>query len=150
MSAYKLLERFNFGGPKQMTRIGDGENSASSSSSPCWQSAQLSHPDEPTNDLDLDTIEALEEMLEDFDGCVIVVSHDRQFVNNLVDHIFVFEGDGIISDWSAVTALREFLGGWRRASPQRRSPATPTLIRWTSRRRKSRRRRPGRRRRGRS
>ena len=50
--------------------------------------------DEPTNDLDLDTIEALEEMLADFDGCVLVVSHDRAFVDNLVDHIFVFDGKG--------------------------------------------------------
>jgi ABC-type sulfate/molybdate transport systems ATPase subunit len=49
--------------------------------------------------LDLDTIEALEDMLFDFDGCVLVVSHDRAFVNNLVDHIFVFDGKGKVKDW---------------------------------------------------
>ena len=49
-------------------------------------------------------------MLSDFDGCVIVVSHDRQFVNNLVDHIFVFDGGGQVNDWSGdYTALRQFL-----------------------------------------
>ena len=66
--------------------------------------------DEPTNDLDLDTIEALEEMLEDFEGCVLVVSHDRAFVDNLVDHIFVFDGDGGINDWNGdYESLRKYL-----------------------------------------
>ena len=122
MSAYKLLERFNFGGPKQMTRIGDlsgGEQRRLQLLSVLAKCPNFLILDEPTNDLDLDTIEALEEMLEDFDGCVIVVSHDRQFVNNLVDHIFVFEGDGIINDWSGdYTALREFL---RRLEEERES-----------------------------
>lgn len=55
--------------------------------------------DEPTNDLDIDTLQILEEYLRDFKGCVIVVSHDRYFMDRVVDHIFVFNGDGDIKDF---------------------------------------------------
>lgn len=55
--------------------------------------------DEPTNDLDIVTLGILEEYLRDFDGCLIVVSHDRFFLDSIVDHIFVFEGDGRIKDF---------------------------------------------------
>jgi ABC transport system ATP-binding/permease protein len=55
--------------------------------------------DEPTNDLDLLTLNKLEEFLEGFKGCLILVSHDRYFLDKLVDHLFVFEGDGKIKDY---------------------------------------------------
>ena len=55
--------------------------------------------DEPTNDLDLNTLAALEEFLVDFEGCVIVVSHDRFFLDSVVDHLFVFRGNGEIQDF---------------------------------------------------
>ena len=55
--------------------------------------------DEPTNDLDIETLQVLEEYLRDFKGCVIVVSHDRYFMDKVVDHIFVFNGDGDIKDF---------------------------------------------------
>lgn len=55
--------------------------------------------DEPTNDLDIDTLQVLEEYLAEFKGCVIVVSHDRYFMDKVVDHIFVFRGDGDIKDF---------------------------------------------------
>ena len=55
--------------------------------------------DEPTNDLDLITLRKLEEFLLDFEGCLLVVSHDRYFMDRLVDHLFVFEGAGIIRDF---------------------------------------------------
>ncbi len=55
--------------------------------------------DEPTNDLDLVTLSVLEEFLDQYQGCVIIVSHDRYFMDKLVDHLFVFEGDGVISDF---------------------------------------------------
>lgn len=55
--------------------------------------------DEPTNDLDIVTLGILEEYLREFDGCLIVVSHDRFFLDSIVDHIFVFEGDGKIKDF---------------------------------------------------
>jgi ATP-binding cassette subfamily F protein uup len=55
--------------------------------------------DEPTNDLDIMTLNVLEEYLKSFAGCVVVVSHDRFFMDKIVDHLFVFEGEGIISDF---------------------------------------------------
>ena len=55
--------------------------------------------DEPTNDLDIETLQVLEEYLSDFKGCVIVVSHDRYFMDRVVDHIFVFNGEGNIKDF---------------------------------------------------
>ncbi len=56
--------------------------------------------DEPTNDLDLLTLQTLEEFLLHFKGCLVVVSHDRYFMDKLVDHLFVFEGDGIVKDFT--------------------------------------------------
>ena len=55
--------------------------------------------DEPTNDLDLPTLSVLENFLLEFGGCLIIVSHDRYFMDRLVDHLFVFEGDGVIRDY---------------------------------------------------
>ena len=55
--------------------------------------------DEPTNDLDLPTLAVLEQFLIDFAGCVLLVSHDRYFMDKLVDHLFIFEGDGVIRDY---------------------------------------------------
>jgi ATP-binding cassette subfamily F protein uup len=55
--------------------------------------------DEPTNDLDLPTLSVLENFLTDFPGCILIVSHDRYFMDKLVDHLFVFEGDGIVKDF---------------------------------------------------
>ena len=55
--------------------------------------------DEPTNDLDIVTLQILEEYLADFPGCVIVVSHDRYFMDKVVDHLLVFKGDGVIKDF---------------------------------------------------
>ncbi len=55
--------------------------------------------DEPTNDLDLPTLSVLENFLDDFPGCLVIVSHDRYFMDRLVDHLFVFEGDGVVRDF---------------------------------------------------
>jgi len=55
--------------------------------------------DEPTNDLDLQTLGVLENFLSDYQGCIIIVSHDRYFMDRLVDHLFVFQGDGDIRDF---------------------------------------------------
>ena len=73
--------------------------------------------DEPTNDLDIQTLQILEEYLQDFAGCVIVVSHDRYFMDKVVDHLLVFKGDGAIKDfpgnytqyrqWSALQSREE-------------------------------------------
>ena len=55
--------------------------------------------DEPTNDLDIVTLNVLESFLMDFPGCLLVVSHDRYFMDKIVDHLFVFQGEGIIDDF---------------------------------------------------
>ena len=55
--------------------------------------------DEPTNDLDIMTLNTLEEFLDNFPGCLIIVSHDRYFMDRLVDHLFVFQGEGIVKDF---------------------------------------------------
>jgi ATP-binding cassette subfamily F protein uup len=60
--------------------------------------------DEPTNDLDLITLNILEEFLLNYRGCLIVVSHDRYFMNKLVDHLFIFEGDSSITDFNGTYA----------------------------------------------
>lgn len=66
--------------------------------------------DEPTNDLDLITLNVLEDYLLQFPGCLIVVTHDRYFMDRLVDHLFVFEGEGVIRDFPGnYTDYREFL-----------------------------------------
>ena len=65
--------------------------------------------DEPTNDLDIVTLQVLEEYLADFPGCVIVVSHDRYFMDKVVDHLLVFKGDGVIKDFPGnYTQYREW------------------------------------------
>ena len=56
--------------------------------------------DEPTNDLDIQTLNILQDFLENFGGCVLIVSHDRFFMDNLADHLFIFEGDGVIRDYN--------------------------------------------------
>ena len=55
--------------------------------------------DEPTNDLDIVTLNILEEYLANFNGCLIIVSHDRFFMDKLVDHLFILEGDGVVYDF---------------------------------------------------
>ena len=71
--------------------------------------------DEPTNDLDIVTLQILEEYLQDFPGCVIVVSHDRYFMDKVVDHLLVFLGDGVIKDFPGnYTQYRE----WQALQPK--------------------------------
>jgi ATP-binding cassette subfamily F protein uup len=66
--------------------------------------------DEPTNDLDIVTLNILEEYLKEFGGSLIIVSHDRHFLDKLVDHLFVFCGDGVIKDFvGSYSEYREFI-----------------------------------------
>lgn len=75
--------------------------------------------DEPTNDLDIQTLQVLEEYLQDFPGCVIVVSHDRYFMDKVVDHLLVFKGDGKIQDFPGnYTQYRD----WCRLQPKEANP----------------------------
>lgn len=76
--------------------------------------------DEPTNDLDIQTLEVLEEYLQDFPGCVIIVSHDRFFMDKIVDHLLVFHGEGEIKDFPGnYTQFRE----WESLKPKEQADA---------------------------
>ena len=80
--------------------------------------------DEPTNDLDIVTLQILEEYLQDFLGCVIVVSHDRYFMDKIVDHLLVFQGDGVIKDFPGnYTQYRE----WQTLQPKTTTSAKPNV-----------------------
>ncbi|MDO5447043.1 MAG: ABC-F family ATP-binding cassette domain-containing protein [Prevotellaceae bacterium] len=91
----------------------------------------MKHPnflilDEPTNDLDIDTLQVLEEYLEDFPGCVIVVSHDRYFTDKIVDHLLVFHGEGDIQDFPGnYTQYREY----QRLQPKEQVEAAKPQVR---------------------
>ena len=75
--------------------------------------------DEPTNDLDIQTLQVLEEYLQDFPGCVIIISHDRYFMDKIIDHLLVFEGQGRIKDFPGnYTQYRE----WVSLQPQEKAP----------------------------
>ena len=77
--------------------------------------------DEPTNDLDIQTLQVLEEYLQDFPGCVIIISHDRYFMDKIIDHLLVFEGQGRIKDFPGnYTQYRE----WASLQPQEKAPTT--------------------------
>ena len=87
--------------------------------------------DEPTNDLDIVTLQILEEYLQDFPGCVIVVSHDRYFMDKVVDHLLVFRGDGQISDFPGnYTQYRQWLTLQPKetTAPDKSSKASPGKV----------------------
>lgn len=80
--------------------------------------------DEPTNDLDIQTLQVLEEYLQDFPGCVIVVSHDRYFMDKVVDHLLVFRGSGDIKDFPGnYTQFRE----WQKLQSENDQTAKPAV-----------------------
>ena len=82
--------------------------------------------DEPTNDLDIATLQILEEYLADFRGCVIIVSHDRYFMDKVVDHLLVFKGNGVVEDFPGnYTQYREWEEA-RQAEEKKEKPATAT------------------------
>ena len=81
--------------------------------------------DEPNNDLDVLTLQVLEDFLEDYPGCLVVVTHDRYFMDRLVDHLFVFEGDGRIRDFNGTHA--EYRAIKRMEAQQRRAAAATTV-----------------------
>ena len=80
--------------------------------------------DEPTNDLDIETLQVLEEYLRDFKGCVIVVSHDRYFMDKVVDHIFVFNGGGDIKDFPGNYTDYRY---WREEEKENAKPAEKSV-----------------------
>ena len=82
--------------------------------------------DEPTNDLDIQTLQILEEYLADFPGCVIVVSHDRYFMDKVVDHLLVFKGDGVIKDFPGnYTQYRMYADSMEQKEKEEKTAAKP-------------------------
>ncbi|MBO6533562.1 MAG: ABC-F family ATP-binding cassette domain-containing protein, partial [Muricauda sp.] len=102
ISAQQLLERFLFDRKKQydfVEKLSGGERKRLYLCTVLIQNPNFLILDEPTNDLDIVTLNVLESFLLDFPGCLIVVSHDRYFMDKIVDHLFVFRGEGIIEDF---------------------------------------------------
>ncbi|ULC60550.1 ABC-F family ATP-binding cassette domain-containing protein [Flaviramulus sp. BrNp1-15] len=102
ISAQQLLERFLFSRKKQydfVEKLSGGERKRLYLCTVLIQNPNFLILDEPTNDLDIVTLNVLEEFLLDFPGCIIVVSHDRYFMDKVIDHLFVFRGEGIIEDF---------------------------------------------------
>ena len=88
--------RFNFGGSDQQQKVGElsgGQRNRVNIAKMLKEGANVILLDEPTNDLDVNTLRALEEGLENFAGCALVISHDRWFLDRLATHILAFEGD---------------------------------------------------------
>ncbi|MCV6628323.1 MAG: ABC-F family ATP-binding cassette domain-containing protein [Flavobacteriaceae bacterium] len=102
LSAAQLLERFLFDRKKQydfVEKLSGGEKKRLYLCTILITNPNFLILDEPTNDLDLLTLGVLEQFLMDFPGCVLIVSHDRYFMDKIVDHLFVFKGNGIIDDF---------------------------------------------------
>lgn len=102
LSAAQLLERFLFDRKKQydfVEKLSGGELKRLYLCTVLIQNPNFLILDEPTNDLDIVTLNVLESFLLDYPGCLLVVSHDRYFMDKIVDHLFVFRGDGVIEDF---------------------------------------------------
>ena len=102
ISAQQLLERFLFDRKKQydfVDKLSGGERKRLYLCTVLIKNPNFLILDEPTNDLDIVTLNVLENFLLDFPGCLIVVSHDRYFMDKIVDHLFVFRGDSLVEDF---------------------------------------------------
>lgn len=102
ISAAQLLERFLFDRKKQydfVEKLSGGERKRLYLCTILIQNPNFLILDEPTNDLDIVTLNVLENFLLDFPGCLMIVSHDRYFMDKIVDHLFVLKGNGIIEDF---------------------------------------------------
>ncbi len=99
VNARAYVSKFNFKGPDQEKKVGDlsgGERNRVHLAKLLRRGCNVLLLDEPTNDLDVDTLRALEEAITSFVGCVVVISHDRWFLDRIATHILAFEGDGYV------------------------------------------------------
>lgn len=112
VSAAQFLQLFLFPPEKQYTyvsKLSGGEKRRLHLLSILFRNPNFLVLDEPTNDLDLPTLSILEDFLQEYQGCIIIVSHDRYFMDKLVDHLFVFEGGGEVRDFPGnYTQFREW------------------------------------------
>ncbi len=124
LSASQLLQYFLFTNEQQYNyvyKLSGGERRKLYLCTVLMRNPNFLVLDEPTNDLDIVTLQILEEYLQDFPGCVIVVSHDRYFTDKVVDHLLVFRGDGVVKDFPGnYTQYRE----WEEGQTHSRSIST--------------------------
>jgi ATP-binding cassette subfamily F protein uup len=102
LSAAQFLELFLFPPDQQysyISKLSGGEKRRLQLLAILFKNPNFLVLDEPTNDLDLPTLSVLEQFLLDFPGCILIISHDRYFMDRIVDHLFVFEGNGVIRDF---------------------------------------------------
>ncbi|MCP9749900.1 ABC-F family ATP-binding cassette domain-containing protein [Ferruginibacter sp. HRS2-29] len=102
LSASMFMEKFGFTAEQQFTmlsKLSGGEKRRLHLMSVLFVNPNFLVLDEPTNDLDLQTLRTLEEFLLEYPGCILIVSHDRYFMDRMVDHLFAFEGNGVIRDY---------------------------------------------------
>ena len=133
LTARGLLERFMFNSKQQqvyVSQLSGGEKRRLYLLTVLMQNPNFLILDEPTNDLDIVTLNVLEDFLLDFPGCVLIVSHDRFFLDKLAHHLFIFEGEGKIRDWNGLyTEYRDMMRDQERSNyapaPESTSPAAP-------------------------
>ena len=153
LSASQFLQYFLFTPEQQynyVAKLSGGERRKLYLCTVLMRSPNFLVLDEPTNDLDIQTLQVLEEYLQDFPGCVIVVSHDRYFTDKVVDHLLVFHGEGRIQDFPGnYTQYRDYAKAKeqaerqdkeqsRKASDSKNKPAAPHSSSTTDERRSSR------------
>jgi ATP-binding cassette subfamily F protein uup len=132
LSAAQFLNLFLFPPEQQYTyisKLSGGEKRRLHLLSILFRNPNFLILDEPTNDLDLPTLAILENFLNDYQGCLLIVSHDRYFMDRLVDHLLVLEGNGVIRDFPGnYTQYREWLkdNGAEDAFPNEQPPAAKT------------------------
>ncbi len=125
------VSRFNFKGPDQQKRVGDlsgGERNRVHLAKLLRRGANVLLLDEPTNDLDVETLRALEEALLNFPGCVLVISHDRWFLDRIATHILAFEGDSHV-EWFAGN-FSEYEADHRKRLAEQGRDAEPRRVRY--------------------
>ena len=142
LSASQLLQHFLFSNDQQHSyvyKLSGGERRKLYLCTVLMRKPNFLVLDEPTNDLDIVTLQILEEYLQDFPGCVIVVSHDRYFTDKVVDHLLVFKGQGEIKDFPGnYTQYREWLSlkpREQKETKEAKKPETPRESSSSSRRR---------------
>lgn len=124
----QFLQRFLFSPADQQKyiyKLSGGERARLHLASVLMRSPNFLILDEPTNDLDIVTLGILEEYLSEFKGCVIVISHDRFFLDTIVDHLFVFEGNGVVKDFpGSYSDYREWKSENKEEKPVSKEPKT--------------------------
>ena len=130
LTASQFLQHFLFSPSQQYDYVGKlsgGERQRLHLCTVLMRNPNFLILDEPTNDLDIPTLQVLEEYLRAFKGCLIVVSHDRYFMDRVVDHLFVFEGDAVVKDFPGnYTQWREAVKATEEQTKAEKAPASPT------------------------